>query len=89
MDLMPSNIGKDAYRCRGCRGRFYLKKESDPSTTTTKSGAPRRRKADPKRQSWWKHPTLKRHMNEISIALGSLVAFAIFLYLLARSGISI
>ena len=82
MDLMPANIGKTAYRCRGCRARFYFKREGELSAPS--SPAARRRK-DSKRQSIWKHPTLKRHLNEISIALGSLVAFAIFLYLLARS----
>ena len=79
MDLLPANIGKIAYRCRGCRTRFYFKPESDSSTT------PRRRKSEGKRQPLWKHPILKRNLNEISIALGSLVAFAVFLYLLVRS----
>ena len=86
MDLMPSNIGKDAYRCRSCRSRFYLKRESEPVAATTTSGGRKRRSA--KRDPIWKHPTIKRHMNEISIGVGSLVAFGIFLYLLARSGIA-
>ena len=84
MDLLPANIGKIAYRCRGCRTRFYLKRQnanSTPSSSTT----PRRRTSEGKRQPLWKHPILKRNGNEISIALGSLVAFAVFLYLLVRS----
>ncbi len=84
MDLMPSNLGKEAFRCRSCRGRFYVKIDSQAPV----SPAARKRRADRKREPIWKHPKLRRHMNEISIALGSLVAFGIFLYLLARSGIS-
>lgn len=84
MDLMPTNLGKAPFRCRGCRGRFYLKLDSD----VLASPAARRRKSDRKREPFWKHPKIKRHMNEISIGVGSLAAFGIFLYLLARSGIA-
>ena len=84
MDLLPANIAKDPYRCRACRGRFYLKRGGEAETPS----APRRRRPERKRDHLWKHPAVKRHMNEISIGVGSLVAFAVFLYLLARSGIA-
>ena len=84
MDLMPSSLGKEPFRCRSCRGRFYLKLDSDVPI----SPAARRRKADRKREPLWKHPKIKRHMNEISIGVSALIAFGIFLYVLARSGIT-
>ena len=86
-DLLLANIGKTPYRCRSCRARFYLKGESD--TPDTPGSSPRKRKPSRKREPIWKHPTIRRHMNEISIGVGSVIAFAIFLYLLARSGISL
>lgn len=88
MDLLPSNIGKDSYRCRACRSRFYLKREGEAPTPAAPAAAARRRPSSRKRDPIWKHPSLKRHRNEISIGVGSLVAFAAFLYLLARSGIA-
>ena len=86
MDLLPANIGKDPYRCRACRARFYLRRDNEP--TAPGAAAARRRRSDRKRDPFWKHPRIKRHMNEISIGLGSLFAFGLFLYLLARSGIA-
>ena len=82
---MPANIGKDAYRCRSCRGRFYLKKETGAQESP---GAARRRRSDRKRDPIWRHPSIRRHMNEITIAVGSVAAFGLFLYVLARSGIA-
>ena len=87
MDLMPSNIGKDAYRCRCCRGRFYLRKEADDGLPGSQAAA-RRRRSDRKRDPIWKHPSLRRYSNEIMIVIGSMVSFGIFLYVLARSGIA-
>lgn len=84
MDLLPANIGKVPYRCRACRGRFYMKRENEPEN----NGAPSRRRAERKREPLWKHPSIKRHFNEICIGVGSLLAFGVFLYLLARSGIA-
>lgn len=84
MDLMPSNIGKEPHRCRECRVRFYLKRENDSATP----GTPQRRRSHRKRDPIWKHPILRRNANEITIAVASLMAFAVFLYLLARSGIA-
>ena len=84
MDLLPANLGKQAYRCRNCRSRFYLKREVDSETPAT----PQRRRSNRKRDPIWKHPAIRRHMNEITIAFGSLIAFAVFLYLLARTGIA-
>ena len=84
---MPSNIGKIAYRCRTCRGRFYLKEES-PQAAPNSAEARRSKRNNRKREPLWKHPAVRRHMTEISIAAGSVTAFAIFLYLLARSGVA-
>ena len=86
-DLMPSNIGKIPYRCRTCRERFYLK-DQNPQPAPDSAEARRRKRNNRKRESLWKHPSVKRHMSEISIGVCSLTAFAVFLYLLARSGIS-
>ena len=85
MDILPANIGKSPYRCRACRGRFYLKGESEAASPD----GPRQRKPSRTRAPLWRHPAIRHHMNEISITVVSVIAFAIFLYLLARTGISL
>ena len=87
MDLLPSNIGKVPHRCRGCRGRFYLRTAVDAPAPGSPE-ARRRKRNDRKREAFWKHPAFRRHVNDITIACGSIVAFAVFLYILARSGVA-
>jgi hypothetical protein len=73
------------YRCRGCRGRFYVKVEGEaPLKTARKSGA--RKNSRHGLQPFWARPGAKRQVSEWSIAGASVVAFAVFLYLLSRGG---
>lgn len=87
MDLFPRNIGKIPYRCRSCRGRFYIKAEAECQVPGSPQSS-RRKGPSRKWKALWRHPSVRRHMNEITIACASVVAFAIFLYILARSGIA-
>jgi len=87
MDLLPRNIGKIAYRCRSCRGRFYVPNQNDAPASDSH---PSRRRKRPSRtwESLWKRPSMRRNLNEITIGGLSIAAFAIFLYILARSGVA-
>jgi len=82
-DLLPANIGKSPFRCRRCRGRFYRKIEGEGVLKTNLTTS---RKAHRPRDPFWKRPSVRRHLNELSIVGASLVVFALFLYLLARNG---
>ena len=82
-DLLPAHLGKIPYRCRMCRRRFYV--TADMAALETGSNDNRRRPSR-KRDPIWKRPGVKRHLSEAVIASASLVAFGVFLYLLARSG---
>jgi hypothetical protein len=83
-DLMPTNFGKTPYRCRECRGRFHVKTEANIGAAGLSPTA-RKRKLQRNLDPFWKRPNTKRQLNQALIVGGSVVAFALFLYVLAHS----
>jgi hypothetical protein len=79
------NFGKVAFRCRACRGRFHLKK---PEIETPPQNAPktRRRKSNRPHEPFWRRPFIRQHLKEYLITGCAIAGFAVFLYLLVRSG---
>jgi hypothetical protein len=82
-DLLPSNLTRKAYRCRGCRGRFHLKAAAAANVNPVQPASGRRIVRD--RDPFWRRPNFKRQFSQGTVVAGSIIAFAVFLYLLARS----
>jgi len=81
-DLIPTNLGKTPYRCRACRGRFYLRQPR----ATTESQAPRRKRSKRSQEAFWLRPSVRRHMGDLTVVAGAMVVFFVFLYFLVRTG---